>query len=137
MKKQYRILIADDDFVSLKAAQKILEKRGYNTSTARSGKEVLDRIADDQFDLILMDIKMPGMNGMDATKQIRGKKSELKNIPIVAMTAYAMYGDKERLLQAGIDDYIAKPLEKEDLIEVVERNVKELVQLPDNQGLAI
>ena len=53
------------------------------------------------------------------------------------MTAYAMYGDKERLLQAGIDDYIAKPLEKEDLIEVVERNVKELVQLPDNQGLAI
>ncbi|MBF0480150.1 MAG: response regulator, partial [Desulfovibrionaceae bacterium] len=92
-------------------------------TTARDGQETLRLLAEQYFDLILMDVQMPVMNGVEATKRIRaGEAGEAnKSIPIIAMTAYAMTGDKEKFLAAGMNDYIAKPVEMEGLQTLVER----------------
>jgi len=118
-----RILIAEDDSVSSLTCKWILEKSGYSVTTAKDGQEALQLLAGQDFDLILMDVQMPVMDGVEATKAIRdacnlGVKS---SIPIVAMTAYAMVGDKEKFLAAGMSDYIAKPVDKAALLDVVVR----------------
>ena len=122
-KAPLRILFAEDDSVSLITGKRILEKSGYSVTTAKDGQEALQLLEELEFDLILMDVQMPVMDGVEATKAIRdasnlGAKS---NIPIIAMTAYAMAGDKETFLAAGMDDYIAKPVDKAALVEVIER----------------
>lgn len=118
-----KILFAEDDLVSLLAGKRMLEKSGYLVTTVRDGAEVIHRLSEQDFDFIIMDIQMPIMDGVEATKAIRsssllGVKSR---IPIIAMTAYAMSGDKEKFIASGMDDYIEKPVDKEALIEVIER----------------
>jgi len=118
-----RILLAEDDSISSITCKRMLEKSGYAVATAKDGQEALKLLAEQDFALILMDVQMPVMDGVEATKAIRdasnlGAKS---SIPIVAMTAYAMSGDKEKFLASGMDDYIAKPVDKEALVEVIER----------------
>ncbi|WP_053062227.1 ABC transporter substrate binding protein [Desulfovibrio sp. TomC] len=128
----WRILIAEDDSVSLITAKRTLEKSGYLVTAAKNGQEALQRLTEEDFDLILMDIQMPIMDGVEATKAIRGSSNlgAKSSIPIVAMTAYAMTGDKESFLAAGMDDYISKPVDKAAMVEVIERviRMKEKVQ---------
>ena len=119
--KPFRILFADDDEISLMSGKKMLEKSGYDVLTAQDGQEALERLSEHDFDLILMDIQMPIMDGVEAVKSIR-KQSQFgakRDIPIIAMTAYAMVGDKEKFLAAGMDGYISKPVDMDELREVI------------------
>ena len=120
---QIRILLAEDDEVNQLTGKRMLEKLGYSVITAKDGQEALALLAGLEFDLILMDIQMPIMNGLEAAKAIResttlGSKC---HIPIIAMTGYAMSGDRENFLSAEMDDYISKPVEVQALKEVIER----------------
>ena len=125
------LLVDDDDMVQLQV-RSLLEKQGYAVSLAQNGEEAMEALAENEFDCVLMDVRMPVLDGVETTKRIRNSKTQLKDIPIIALTAHAMSGDRERFLQAGMDDYIAKPLEHEQLIEVLERNV--LGAMPRNQA---
>lgn len=118
-----RILYAEDDPVNSLAGKRFLEKLGYVVITATDGRGVLRLLSEEAFDLILMDIQMPMMDGVEATKAIRNATAlgEKAKIPIIAMTAYAMIGDKETFLAAGINDYISKPVNMADLEEVLDR----------------
>ena len=118
-----RILFAEDDVVNLMAGKRLLEKSGYTVGTAMDGQEALAKLSDKEFDLIIMDIQMPGMNGVAATKAIReGRAGQDKvNIPIIAMTAYSMSGDREKFLAAGMEDYISKPVSMAELHAVINK----------------
>jgi len=101
----------------------MLERAGFAVAAARDGQEALQLLASQDFDLILMDIQMPVMDGVEATKTIRSAidLGAQSNIPIIAMTAYTMPGDREKFLAAGMNDYIAKPVNKEELLAAIER----------------
>jgi len=115
------ILLAEDNAVNQKLATVILEKMGHTVTVAPNGKEALDAIENETFDLILMDVQMPEMDGFEATAAIREREKKTgEHIPIIAMTAHAMKGDKERCLQAGMDGYVAKPIRPRDLSEAIE-----------------
>jgi len=118
----YRILIAEDNLVNQRVAIYMLEKQGHQVTGAMNGEEALAALEKGNFELILMDVQMPKMDGLKATAMIREReKSGAPRIPIVAMTAHAMKGDKEICLGAGMDDYIAKPLNAKQLDEVIRR----------------
>ncbi len=121
-----QILLVEDDQVSSAAATAMLEKGLCTTTVAENGKQALEMLRERSFDLILMDVQLPVMDGMTATRAIRKGEAGLEraSIPIIAMTAYAMVGDKEKCLEAGMDGYISKPLEMEELLEVVQRVVE-------------
>jgi two-component system sensor histidine kinase/response regulator len=116
-----RILLAEDNPVNQKLAKLLLEKAGYVVEVASNGKEAVEKFvaSPDRFKLIFMDIQMPLMDGLEATKMIRAKG--FSAIPIVAMTARAMSGDRDSCLQAGMTDYITKPIRKDTVLEMVER----------------
>lgn len=114
------ILLADDDITNQMVGMAILQNRGFNVDVVANGQEVLDAVLKKKYHIILMDCQMPVMTGYDATSEIR-KMTEISSTPIIAMTACAMPGDKEKCLQAGMDDYIAKPILPENLIEMVEK----------------
>ncbi len=126
-----RILLAEDNAVNQKLVIRLLEKRGHSVKLARTGQEVVDLAAAGDFDLILMDVQMPGMDGLSATAAIRfTERKQGKRTPIFALTAHAMKGDRERCLGAGMDDFINKPINAAQLIEMVEatrRGVKQPV----------
>lgn len=106
-----RVLLAEDDDVNVLVACGILEKAGYRVDVARNGHEVLPMLAAGSFDVVLMDIQMPGMDGFEATAAIREKEKHTGGrIPIIAMTAHAVSGYRERCLAAGMDDYVSKPI---------------------------
>ncbi len=116
--------MAEDNPVNQKLTVSILEKLGYDrVDTVANGKEAIEVLKNINYDLVLMDGSMPEMNGMEASKNIRSEGSKVKNrnVPIIAMTAHAMKGDKERFLEAGMNDYITKPLYPEKLVKVIER----------------
>lgn len=116
-----RILVVEDNLTNQLVAKGILNKLAFQVDIAENGKEALQKLESESFDLILMDCQMPVMDGFTATKAIR--LTELK-IPIIAMTANAMQGDREKCLDAGMDDYISKPLEAQDLVDLVEKWLK-------------
>jgi len=116
-----RILLAEDNVVNQRLAVRLLEKRGHAVTVAKDGREALCASASEHFDLILMDLQMPEMGGMEATAQIRAREvSTGAHIPIVAMTAHAMTGDRERCLEGGMDGYVSKPISPEVLYATVE-----------------
>jgi len=119
-----RILLAEDNAVNRKIATRMLEKRGHTVLIAVNGKEVLaslDAQGERHFDLILMDVQMPEMDGMEATALIRRKEKDGgRHIPIIALTAHAMKGDREACLKAGMDGYVSKPLKADELIGAME-----------------
>jgi CheY-like chemotaxis protein len=116
------ILLAEDNRVNQKVAVRFLEKKGHTVIVAESGTLALDAWRKQPFDLILMDVQMPEMDGFEATAIIREQeKTGAKHIPIIAMTAHAMVGDRERCLAAGMDDYISKPINTADLFAAIER----------------
>jgi CheY-like chemotaxis protein len=116
------ILVAEDNSVNQEVAQLMLQKRGYSVTIASNGREAVKLIAESaQFDVILMDIQMPEMDGFHATAAIREIESKRKRrTPIVAMTAHAMKGDRERCLEAGMDGYVSKPVQSKVLYETIE-----------------
>jgi signal transduction histidine kinase/CheY-like chemotaxis protein len=115
-----RVLLAEDNQVNQRLAQAILERLGHRVTHAKTGRDVLALWERETFDLILMDIQMPEMGGVEATAIIREREAERGgHIPIVAMTAHAMAGDRERFLAAGMDEYISKPISQDRLREVV------------------
>ena len=117
-----RVLLVEDNAVNRKLATALLEKHGYSAATAQNGKEALEILEGERFDLILMDVQMPVMDGLEATRLIRAKERATGgHIPIVALTAHAMKGDRERCLAAGADDYVAKPIRIADVIAAMGR----------------
>lgn len=117
-----KVLIVEDGHVSQLVGARMLEKRGHVVMLASSGREAVDRCARESFDAVLMDVHMPGINGYEATARIRlAEQSTGRHVPIIAMTANAMKGDREKCLAAGMDDYIAKPLRSAELFQVVEQ----------------
>jgi CheY-like chemotaxis protein len=118
--KQYKILLADDESSTQMYIRRLLEKQGY---AVNDGDQAIKELEGRQFDCILMDIQMPVLDGVEASKQIRSSKSKFKEIPIIALTAYAMTGDREKFLDAGMNDYISKPVDKNELLEVLNRNL--------------
>ena len=119
--RSLRILLAEDNRVNQRIAVALLEKRGHSVSVVENGRLVLAAIGSERFDVVLMDLQMPEMGGLEATRAIR--KRELgtgARLPIVAMTARAMAGDREQCLDAGMDGYVAKPIRSDELIQAVE-----------------
>jgi len=120
-RRRLDILLAEDNAINQKLAMSLLENRGHHIVLARNGNEAVAAYASGTFDLILMDIQMPEMDGIEATRQIREKEQTGKrHIPIAAMTAHAMKGDREKCLAAGMDGYISKPIKAAELYEVIE-----------------
>ena len=116
-----RILLAEDNPVNRKLALKVLEKMGYTTDVAVNGKDAVDAFGREKFDVILMDIQMPEMDGFEATAAIRKmEQADGGHIPIIAMTANAMKGDREECLDAGMDGYVSKPIQVSKLAETIE-----------------
>jgi len=116
-----RILLAEDNPVNQRLAMRLLERRGHRVDLASSGREAIDWLERERFDLILMDLQMPDMDGLEATAMIREReKSHGGRTPIVALTAYTMKGDRERCIEAGMDNYINKPIDAVKFLEIVE-----------------
>jgi CheY-like chemotaxis protein/anti-sigma regulatory factor (Ser/Thr protein kinase) len=120
-KHAVHILIAEDNPINLKLARYMLTKAGYQLTAVKNGREVVDTFtsAPDRFDLILMDIQMPKLSGIEATRIIREKG--FGDIPIVAMTAQAMKGDRERCIEAGMNDYVSKPIKRDTVFAIVKK----------------
>ncbi len=125
--KQLRILLAEDEVGNSLATTKLMEKKGHTVKAAKDGQEAIALLKEDSFDVILMDIQMPVMDGVEATKAIRRGDAGLQNqnIPIIAMTAYAMGGDREKFLEAGMNDYIAKPVDLDQLGTLLQKVLSE------------
>ena len=118
---ELNILLTEDNIVNQRVASRILAKRGHHVTLACDGAEAIRAFAPGRFDLILMDVQMPGVDGFQATREIRKQERAVSgaHIPIIAMTAYAMTGDRERCLESGMDDYISKPIHAQALLDMV------------------
>ena len=124
-RRSLRLLLAEDNAVNQRLAVSLLEKRGHRVTVAGNGREAVEAVESagpQQFDAVLMDVQMPEMDGFEATAALRAREDAgADHVPIIAMTAHAMKGDKERCLSAGMDGYLTKPLRPQELFEVVER----------------
>jgi len=121
-RKQLRILLAEDNAVNQTLAVRLLEKQGHAVTVVEDGRKALAALEKDAFDLVLMDVQMPGMDGFETTGGIRSQeKVSGAHIPIIAMTAHTMKGDRERCLEAGMDGYISKPIHPQELFEAIEK----------------
>jgi signal transduction histidine kinase/CheY-like chemotaxis protein len=119
-RRKLRVLLAEDNAINQKLALRILEKQGHSVEVANDGQEAVAALAIGQFDVVLMDVQMPNMSGLEATAAIRTlERATSRHVPIVAMTANAMKGDRERCLKAGMDDYVSKPIQADHLLEVI------------------
>ncbi len=120
------LLLAEDNPVNQKVALYHLERLGYTCDVVNDGKQAVEAALRGSYDAILMDVHMPVMDGFEATAQIRAREAQLgRHIPIIAMTANALRGERERCLEAGMDDYIAKPFKKDELKAVLERWIQQ------------
>jgi CheY-like chemotaxis protein len=114
-----RILIVEDSVINQKVARALAEKAGYRCEVAANGIEALAAIRERPYDLVLMDVQMPEMDGYTATRRVRGLAGEIARTPIVGMTANAMKGDREKCLEAGMDDYISKPINTQEFLQKI------------------
>ncbi|TMA36390.1 MAG: response regulator, partial [Deltaproteobacteria bacterium] len=118
------VLLAEDNAVNRKVAVRLLEKRGHTVVAVEDGRQALRALDGERFDVALMDVQMPEMDGFEATAAVRARERvEGGHLPIVALTAYAMKGDRERCLEAGMDAYVAKPVNADELFATLERLV--------------
>jgi CheY-like chemotaxis protein/HPt (histidine-containing phosphotransfer) domain-containing protein len=116
-----RILVAEDNAVNQKVALRLLERLGYQADVSANGHETLDRLDGAPYDVVLMDVRMPGMDGLEASRAICARWSPRQRPRIIAMTAEAMEGDRERCLAAGMDDYLVKPVRLGELARALSR----------------
>jgi len=114
------VLIVEDNELNMKLFRDLLEIHGYKTLEARTGPEALEALKDNHPDLILMDIQLPEVSGLEVTREIKNSP-DLADIPVIAVTAFAMKGDEERIRQGGCEDYIAKPISVATFLEKVKR----------------
>jgi len=130
VRRRFNILMAEDNLVNQKLAVKLLEKQGHRVVVASNGREAVEALGKEHFDLVLMDVQMPEMDGFEATARIRANEIELAtrnsqpathHIPIIAMTAHAMKGDREKCLAAGMDGYVSNPIKAEKFFAVIEK----------------
>ncbi|MFN0207247.1 MAG: ATP-binding protein [Planctomycetota bacterium] len=123
--RSLQILVAEDNHINQTVVRSFLEKRGWHVTVVENGHEAVAHAGENRYDVILMDVQMPELDGFDATKQIRERERELNTYtPIIALTANAMKGDREQCLAAGMDDYLAKPIQSATLYEVIEGAVR-------------
>jgi CheY-like chemotaxis protein len=118
-----RVLLAEDNEINQQVARELLEKAGLIVTIANNGKEAIEKVEGSEFDLVLMDVQMPEMSGLEATGCIR-KDPRFSNLPIVAMTAQAMTGDREKCIEAGMDDYLTKPININELFSALVKWIK-------------
>lgn len=118
-----RVLAVEDDRISRLSLVRMLEKSGCRVVAVEDGEKALERLQAEAFDAVFMDVQMPGLNGMQTTRAIRSGKAgaDRSRIPVVALTAHAMTGDRERFLRAGMDHYLSKPLERRELQQIILR----------------
>ncbi|MCB0320629.1 MAG: response regulator [Bdellovibrionales bacterium] len=119
-----RILVAEDNLINQKLVATLLERKGHRTTVSSNGSEALEQLSKNTFDLILMDLQMPKMSGIEATHAIRESNSNYNNIPIIALTAHALKGDKEKILKEGLNGYVAKPINQQELFSVIEKVIQ-------------
>jgi CheY-like chemotaxis protein len=121
-KQKIRLLLAEDNEINQKVALGILKNFGYRTDVVSNGKDAVKAMERIHYDMVFMDCQMPEMDGYTATKEVRSLQSNVldHNVPIIAMTAHAMKGDREKCLASGMDDYISKPIQPEKLLEMIE-----------------
>ena len=126
-----RVLLAEDNIVNQTVALRLLERRGHIATVARDGRCAVEEHARQRFDVILMDLQMPEIGGLEATRMIRDRERGTGlRVPIIALTAHALKGDRERCLEGGMDDYVSKPIQPDQLFETVERVTAARVPLP-------
>jgi len=133
-RRTFSFLVAEDNPVNQKLIARLLEKRGHTVVLAQNGREALEALEKRHFDIVLMDVQMPEMDGFEATKRIREKEQASgTHQPIIALTAHAMQGDEERCLAGGMDGYVTKPIKLEDLFSVIEKVVPGMNRRSDNK----
>ena len=126
-----QILLAEDNVVNQRLAVHLLESHDHHVTIANNGREALELIEKQPFDLVLADVQMPEMDGLQLTAAIREKeKNTATHLPIIAMTAYAMKGDRERCLKAGMDDYVSKPIDSNQLFATISRMRSDALSVP-------
>jgi CheY-like chemotaxis protein len=131
-----RILLAEDSLVNQRLAVAILEKQGHQVTVAGDGQAAMEALRAGPFDLVLMDVEMPTMDGLETAAAIRQRERERGgHIPIIAMTAHAMKGDRERCLEAGMDDYVSKPIRTGDLFQKIAEVLARLRPTPQPDSL--
>ncbi|WP_300672904.1 response regulator [Desulfoluna sp.] len=136
LRKQLTILLAEDNQVNQALAVNLLQSRGHQVTVAVNGRDAVEAFHRGHFDLILMDVQMPEMDGFEATRAIRQSPPKGPTIPIVAMTAHAMKGDQEKCLGAGMDDYVPKPIKPEILFRVIEALTQDITEKKGREGIS-
>ena len=126
------VLVVEDSPVNRLVAVHVLERCGFRAHVVNDGREALQALATQSYDAVLMDCQMPNIDGYEATKELRRREGGSRHTPVIAMTAHAMTGDRERCLAAGMDDYIAKPVRSQTLVEVLHRWIGEAEQRPED-----
>ena len=119
---QKKVLIVEDNELNMKLFRDLLEAHDINTIETHDGMKVLDIARDNKPDLILMDIQLPQISGLDVTKMLK-EDDELKHIPVIAVTAFAMKGDEEKIRNGGCEDYLSKPITVNKLIETIQKYI--------------
>lgn len=138
--RQGRVLVVEDNAVNQILVQKLLARVGYDVVIAGDGEDALARLRGGHFDVVLMDVQLPGMDGVSVTRAIRGMAGPIRGVPVIALTANAMVGDRDRYLASGMDDYVAKPIAAKDLYDAIGRQlegrVAEVARFAPAQSLA-
>jgi CheY-like chemotaxis protein len=137
-----RVLLVEDNEINQQVAREILEGGGLHVTLANNGKEAVEAVKEAKYDAVLMDVQMPVMDGYAATREIRNLKSEIRNVPIIAMTAHAMAGDEEKSLEAGMNGHVTKPIDPDQLFATLGEWIrpdkrKTQVQRPETQRAAV
>src|SRR5713101_7261187 len=129
-----RILLAEDNPVNQRLASRLLEKRGHSVVVAGNGREALEALEKEYFDLVFMDVQMPVMDGFEATAAIRKKEGDSGiHLPVVALTAHAMKGDREKCLAGGMDGYLTKPIQPQELDELLQSYIARRAEAPEGR----
>jgi CheY-like chemotaxis protein len=122
--EKIQILLVEDNVINQMVTRKSLQKFGFELTIVNNGQEALDALSKASYHLILMDCEMPVMDGFEATRRIRSSGTPYQNIPIIAMTANAMSGDREQCLKAGMNDYVPKPFVVQDVIAIIQKVIR-------------
>jgi CheY-like chemotaxis protein len=129
-----RILLAEDNPVNQRLASRLLEKRGHSVVVAGNGRGALEALEKEYFDLVFMDVQMPVMDGFEATAAIRKKEGDSGiHLPVVALTAHAMKGDREKCLAGGMDGYLTKPIQPQELDELLQSYIARRAEAPEGR----